>query len=140
MKLKAGLLCIVATLIFAQSGFAQGKKTIRENKLERKTTLEYFVDEGRKEPVTESIELFDERGNTIELKEYNSEGELKKWHLFTYDENNNKTEEKHLDEKGKQIERTVWVYEGELEVEKLYYDHKDRLVKRKVYKYEYMDQ
>ena len=139
MKLKAGLLFFLALIVFAQSGFAQGKKTIRENKVESKTTLEYFIDEGRKEPVTESIEIFDARGNTIELKEYNSDGELKKWQLSTFDENDNKTEEKLLDEKGKQIERTVWKFQGELMVEKLYYDHKDRLVKRKVYKYEYTD-
>ncbi|MFC2089223.1 hypothetical protein ACFLT1_00495 [Bacteroidota bacterium] len=136
MKLHA-ILFFIGILTISPVLHGQGKKTIKEQKLERKTVQEYFIAEGQKEPVVELIEVFDKNGNTIELKEYNSEGELKNWYVYVYDENDNKIEEKLFDQKGKVLERTVWIYKDDLVVEKLYYDHKDRLVKRKEYKYEY---
>ena len=117
--------------------FSQGKKTIKSKQLESKTVHEYFVKEGQKESVIEMIEIFDTEGNVTELKEFNSDGEIKNWKIYKYDEDKNKIEELTFNAKGKVMERIVWIYNDGLVVEKQYYDHKGRLTKRKEYTYEY---
>ena len=104
------------------------------------TTHEYFLAEGKKDPVVEKIEIYDEEGNTIEVKEYNKSGEVRRWEQFTFDENDDVTEEKFLDAKGRVNERITYTYEDRLVREKKYYDHKDRLVKKKTYTYEFREE
>ena len=67
----------------------------------------------------------------------NKEGEIKSWLKYKYDDAGNKIEETIMNIRGGQEERIVWIFKDGLPVEKEYYDHKDRLVKRKEYKYEY---
>jgi hypothetical protein len=117
--------------------FSQCQKTIRNKQLASKTVYEYFVEEGIKDPVIETIEVFDVEGNVVELKEFNSDGDIKNWQTFKFDVDDNKIEELILDEKGKVLERITWAYKDDLVVEKKYFDKKNRLFKRKEYKYEY---
>ncbi len=131
---------VIGLILLGNSLFAQSEKTIRNHNIKSQTVYEYFVAEGIKEPQVEKSELYDRQGNVIELKEYNKDGLLDKWQKYTYDEFNNKVEEISYDAKGKIEERIVWVYKNDLVTEKLYYDQKDRLVKKKEYKYEYQDQ
>jgi len=139
MHLKTVLLCLLAALVPALS-VAQGSKTLKRNKIESQTVYEYFIEEGLKDPVVEQIERYDADGNLIEQKQFNKEGDIKDWQIFKYDTAGNKTEEITMDMRGNQDERVVWIYDGDLVVEKKYYDHKDRLVKRKEYKYTYREE
>jgi hypothetical protein len=117
--------------------FGQGKKTIASKQIASQTVYEYFVSEGLKEPVIETIEVYDSVGNVIEQKEFNSEGDLKNWQKFKFDKNDKKIEESTLNVRGKVLERIVWIYENDLVIEKQYYDQKNRLTKRKEYQYEF---
>lgn len=128
-------LCILVWITVM--GFGQGRKTIREKGIVSVTVQEYFIEEGMKDPVIESIERYDEEGELVELKEFNSRGEVKKWEKYGYDEEGNLVEEVFLDPKGR-IERTEKsIYEDGLRVEKQFFNNRDKLYKKKVYEYEY---
>lgn len=115
----------------------QSEAIISKQNIASQTVYEYFIEEGLKDPVVERIEKYDKNGYMIEEKEMNKEGEVKVWMKYKYDADGNKVEETILNIRGGQEERTEWIYKDGLVVEKKYYDHKDRLVKRKEYKYEY---
>ena len=130
----------LALVLFASMSLmlnAQDEAVLSAKKVKSQTVYEYFIEEGLKKPVIEKIEFYDAKGRIVELKELNKEGEIKSWQKFKYDEAGNKVEETIMNIRGGQEERTVWIYKDGLVVEKEYYDHKDRLVKRKEYKYEY---
>jgi hypothetical protein len=98
---------------------------------------EYFVEEGMDEPLVESIERYNEVGDPVEIKEFNSKGEVKRWEKYAYNKEGKLVEEVFLDEKGK-VERTEKsMYKDGLRIEKQYFNNKDKLTKRKVYEYEY---
>ena len=139
--MKAGVVSsgIIVLLSVALSSMGQSAKTIQEKKISGRTVYEYFVDEGRDEPVVESIEKYDEKGQLLELKEFSNKGEVKRWERYAYDPDGRLVEEVFLDAKGR-LERTEKsIYSEGLRTEKQFYDKKDRLYKRKVYEYEYRD-
>ena len=137
-RMKKGITLLVFVLS-CSALVAQGRKDVTSNKVKSQTVEEYFLSEGRKEPVIEQVQVYDTAGNVVELKEYNSEGVLKNWQRFEYDANGDVTMEESLDVKGKVIERTEMDYKNGLITEKRYFDRKLRLVKKKVYVYEYRD-
>ena len=139
MRRKAGVVSLgtIVLLSVAVTLMGQSAKTIQEKKISGRTVYEYFVDEGLDEPVVESIEKFDEQGQLLELKEFSRKGEVKKWEKYSYNAEGKLIEEVFLDGKGR-VERTEKsIYSEGLRTEKLFYDKKGRLFKRKVYEYEY---
>lgn len=129
---------LLCTLQFVS--YAQGRKTIEKKGIAEQTVYEHFVAEGLSKPVVEEIISYDKEGNIAEHQVFNKYGEYKSWQKFRYDEDGNKVEEIILDGKGNQEERFEWIYKDGLVVEKKYYDDRDRLVKRKEYKFSYRDQ
>lgn len=129
------ILCLLLGLGTALN--AQDRKEIRDLGIVSKTVQEYFIEEGLDEPLVESIEIFNEDGEVIELKEFNKRGEVTRWEKYSYDEDRNLIEEVFLNAKGKveRIEKSV--FKDGLKVEKEYYNERDQLYKKKVYVYEY---
>ena len=124
-------------LCLAVLGYSQGKKTIRDKGIASRTVQEYFIEEGMDEPVTESIEKYNEKGDLIELQEFDRRGEVKKWEKYAYDEEGELVEEVFMDTRGR-VERTEkTTYEEGLKVEKHYFNNRGKLFKKKVYEYEY---
>lgn len=139
MKLSYKYLALA--LILAPSlCMAQGGKTLKKNNVNSQTTYEYFLSEGKKEPVVEKIENYDKEGNLTELKLFNKDGEVKQWEKYSYDEDGEVIEEQLLDGKGRISERIEYSYENKLIQEKRYFDQKDRLVKKKTYAYTYREE
>jgi len=139
MKLKTGVLFLLAgtCMIIAAPVLGQGGKTIKEKKIVSQTVYEYFIEEGMDDPVVESIERYNENGDLIEVKEFNSKSEVKRWERFSYNSEGKLSEEVFLDAKGK-VERTEkTIYKDGLRAEKQFFNNKDKLTKRKVYEYEY---
>jgi len=139
MKVKGRILFLLTCLILllAQPAAGQNSTTIMEKKIASRTVYEYFIDKGMDEAVVESVESFNEAGDLLELKEFNSKGEVKRWEQYTYNSEGKLVEEVFLNSKGK-VERTEKsIYEDGLKVEKHYYNNRDKLYKRKVYEYEY---
>jgi hypothetical protein len=116
---------------------AQGSKTIREKKITTITVNEYFIEEGFKDPVVESIETFNEAGDRVEIKQFNKLGDVKRWEKYVYNENRDLVEEIFLDAKGKVTLTEKNIYKDGLRTEKHYLDPKDKLIKKKIYQYEY---
>lgn len=125
------------TLLLPSTLIAQKRSTYMESRVKSETVHEYFIEEGIKDPLVESVTSYDKSGNIIEYKEMNSDGIVKTWQKFKYNEDNDKIEETTLDPKGNQVEKIQWIYDGEFVVEKKYFDSRDRLTKRKEYKYTY---
>jgi hypothetical protein len=135
VKTKLMIGGLVLALTFPLAG--QGKKTIAEKGIVSRTVEEYFIGEGMNEPVVESVEKYNEKGELTELRELNRKGDVKKWERYVYDEKGNLVEEVFLDQRGK-VERTErTIYEDGLKTEKHYLDQKGNLYKKKVYVYEY---
>lgn len=128
---------IFSLMLGSGTVLGQDASKIQEKKIAARTVYEYFVEEGMDEPVVESVERYNERGDLLEIKEFNSKGEVKRWEKYDYDERGHLVEEVYLDGKGKVQRTEKSVYSDGLRVEKLYYNNKDKLYKRKVYEYEY---
>ena len=119
------------------SVFAQDRKVRRDSGIISRTVNEYFIEEGIKEPLIESIQKYDEDGEVIEIRELNKRGEITLWEKYAYDEDRNIIEEVFLDERGKVTSTEKTIYEDGFKVEKQYYNNKEKLYKKKVYVYEY---
>ena len=137
MKFYKHLLFVAILVLGAGIASAQSKKTIREKKIVSVTVNEYFLEEGMVDPVVESIEKFNAKGELVEVKEFNKSGDVKKWEKYAYDADGNLVEEVFLDMKGRVSRTEKTIYDGDLKVQKNYFDNKDYLYKKKVYNYEY---
>lgn len=141
MEIKTRILFLLSSvfLLVAVTVLGQNSSDIKERKIATLTVYEYFIEEGMDEPVVESYEKYDEEGNLLEIKELNSKGEVKLWQKYVYDEEGKLVEEIFLDAKGRVESKEKSIYSDGLRIEKQYYNKKDKLVKRKVYEYEYQD-
>jgi len=139
MKVKTGVRFLMTGTFMLLAGTILGQSTeiIKEKKIASQSIYEYFVEEGIDEPLLESYEKYDTEGKVLEIKELNSKGEVKLWQKFVYDEAGNVVEEIFFDGKGRLESKEKSVYSDGLRIEKLYYNKKDKLVKRKVYEYEF---
>jgi hypothetical protein len=141
MKMKTGVLFLLTGTFMLLAGpiLGQSTKIIKEKKIASQSIYEYFVEEGIDEPLLESYEKYDAEGNLLEIKELNSKGEVKLWQKYMYDEEGNVVEKIFLDAKGRVESKEKSIYSDGLRIEKQFYNKKDKLVKRKVYEYEFRD-
>jgi hypothetical protein len=141
MKIKAALMFLLTSAFMLVAGhlMAQSAEIVKEKKIVSTTVYEYFVEEGLDEPAIESVENFNDQGQLLEIKEYDNKGSVKRWEKYVYNEEGKLEEEIFLDSKGRVDSREKIIYADGLRVEKQFYNNKDKLVKRKVYKYEYQD-
>ena len=117
--------------------FGQDRKEVIEKGIQVKRNYELDIAKGEKEPQIEKEEVYNFRGDLIEIKEYSEEGKVVSlWFRYKYDNQGNLIEEEELNSKGEIKERYEYKYENGLKTEKLYYDNKGRLFKKKIYKYE----
>ena len=139
MKTKHLFTAIVLVFAINSMGYGQSKRVIREKGIESLTVEEYFLDSHSSKPVVELIEKFNEMGDVIERKVFNSSGDVKKWEKYSYDEEGNLVEEIFFDWKGRidRIEKSV--YKDGLRIEKHFFNSKEKLYKKKVYIYEFRD-
>lgn len=137
MNTSCRLFILSLALTLSASLLAQDRKDIRDAGVVSRTVNEYFIEDGIKEPLVESVIKYDEDGEVTEVKEFNKRGEITRWEKYVYDEDRNVIEEQFLDEKGKvsRIEKTIW--EDGFKKEKHYFNSRKKLYKKKVYVYEY---
>lgn len=118
-------------------GFAQNKTTIVEKGVKMVRTLEQDIVQGEKKMLLEKEEYYDVNGELIELKVFDEKGRIKKWEQFKYSAEGKLIEEKELNYKGDVKERIEHIFKDGLKVEKLYFDEKNRLYKKKKYEVEF---
>jgi len=130
-------LIILSISFIALNSFGQDKKDIIEKGIQSKQNYGLDIANGDKEPSLEKEEFYNFRGDIVEVKEYNDQGStISNWIKYKYDAHGNLIEELNLTPKGEQKERFEYKYENGLKTEKLYYDNKNRLTKKKIFKYE----
>lgn len=128
---------ILSILLISLSSYAQDRKEVIEKGIQVKRNYETNVAEGDNTPYLEKEEYYNFRGDLTEIKELKDNGKtLVLWFKYKYDSQGNVTEELELNAKGEQKERIEYKYENGLKVEKNYYDSKNRLAKKKTFKYE----
>ena len=124
-------------ILLSVVAFGQDRKEVIEKGIQVKRNYELDIAKGEKEPQIEKEEVYNFRGDLIEIKEYSEEGKVVSlWFRYKYDNQGNLIEEEELNSKGEIKERYEYKYENGLKTEKLYYDNKGRLFKKKIYKYE----
>lgn len=131
-------LLIICFILISTSLFAQNKKSeIVQLGIEVKRYYEQDIKNGETEPKLFKEEFFNFRGELVESKEYSiKDKKITLWFKYKYDQEGNLIEEIELNDKGTQKSRVVDRFEKGFRVERLYYDDKDRLVKKRVYKYD----
>ncbi len=141
MKIKTvpRFLLTTSFMLLAVVLMGQSAETIKEKKILSTTVYEYFIEEGLDEPMLESLENFNDQGMLIEVKEFDNKGDVKRWEKYVYNEEDKVIEEIFLDAKGRIESREKSIYSDGLRTEKQFYNNKDKLVKRKVYEYEFQD-
>lgn len=119
--------------------FAQLKKSeATQYGIEVKRYYEQDLKDGDTEPSIFKEEFYDFRGELVEVKEYSEKGKkIELWIKYKFDIKGNLIEETELDSKGEIIRRMEYKYEDGLRTEKLYYDSKNRLYQKRLYKYEF---
>jgi YD repeat-containing protein len=127
------LFLIIFTLILN----GQDKKDVIEKGIQIKRNFGLDIANGEKDPSLEKEEFYNFRGDLVEIKDYTDDGKtIAVWTKYKYDSQGNLIEEQELTAKGEQKERFEYKYENGLKVEKLFYDNKNRLNKKKIFKYE----
>jgi len=128
---------ILAILLISICASAQDRKEVIEKGIQVKRNYEAKLDEGDNTPYLEKEEHYNFRGDLTEIKELKDKGKtVVLWFKYKYDAQGNILEELELNGKGDQKERIEYKYENGLKVEKNYYDSKNRLAKKKTFKYE----
>lgn len=134
--MKAFLIILTITL-FTLNSYAQDKKDVIEKGIQVKRNYGLDLANGDKEPSLEKEEFYNFRGDLVEVKNYTDNGKtLTDWIKYKYDTQGNLIEEQALNPKGDQKERFEYKFEDGLKTEKLFYDNKNRLTKKKIFKYE----
>ncbi len=128
---------LLLALLFSLGANAQSSKEVKEKGIVSQHVYEIDYSEGLNTEVLEKEDFFDAAGNLIELKEYNSKGEVDLWEKYTYTDDGEIKTETYLDKKGNVEKKVVYEYEDGLKTAKLYYDAKDRLLKKKKYVYKF---
>lgn len=124
-------------ILLSATAFGQGKKILKEKGIVSVTVQEYFIEEGMRDPVVESVETYNSEGDLVEIKEFNKREEVRRWEKYAYDSNGNLVEEIFLDERGDVESSEKNLYKDGLRIEKQFYNERGKLYKRKVYEYGY---
>lgn len=129
---------LVTFLFTSQIIIAQTQNTIIEKGILIKTTYKQDLEDGDKEKRIDKIETFNDKGELVDLKNYDSAGKYAKdWFQYKYDTDGNLIEEVEYDSKQNFKKRTLYKYSNGLEISKEEFDEKGRLSKQTTYEYQY---
>ena len=103
-------------------------RTEKTSKIEKKSTINYV----------ESTEKYDNNGNKIEVIEYKSDGDIKVFDQFEYNDKGKLIKELHIDPISKNPKETIVFTYGEDDklIKEVYYNKKNEVYKTVEYTYE----
>lgn len=133
MKTLATLLLLfIHVVIFGQSkkdlkDASVISRTEKNSKFEKKSTINYV----------ESTEKYDNNGNKIEVIEYKSDGDIKVFDQFEYNDKGKLTKERHIDPISKKPVETIEYFYNEEDkvIKEIYYNKKNEVYKTAEYTY-----
>ncbi len=126
---------VIMLISFSAVSFSQDKKALKHN-LKSIVVTEQKYDKGTAgKAVIESETHYDNAGNVTEEIEYKL-GKVIKHIVYQYDNDNQRIRETELDASGKKVKISEYKYSDGLKTEKTVYDSNNKIILRKVYKYE----
>jgi hypothetical protein len=129
------LFCAISHDIYTQS-----RKKVLNYGIKSVTVIkEDYKDSNGKETLR-SMTVFDENGNVIEEKDYDKAGKLQERITYEYNSDNDKIKETSYQPNNKVKESFTYKYENGLITERCKYDWKNRLISRRKYIYEFVDE
>ena len=134
--LKTSIVILIFSLV-GSSLSAQKKSTAKENKIRAITEYKQDVEKNGSRLI-EAYTLYDNNGNVVEEKEYDTAGKTSKHMKYQYNSDNNKIQETEMAPDGKIVKTIEFKYNGNLKIEKNVYDAKGKLKTRKTYQYEFI--
>ncbi|MFC2097344.1 hypothetical protein ACFLSI_03315 [Bacteroidota bacterium] len=133
------LIIINICLFLALSGFSQSQKKVKNLGISTRTEWAYIY-KGKKEiAYKESFKKFDAEGNETETIEYNENGEVLLHVSFSYNKNDDITEEIKYNPDGTVSQTDKYKYSGKLKTERETFDGNGKLISRKKYIYEFKE-
>jgi hypothetical protein len=131
------LFVISFLFVSGTSLLAQSAKEIVQKGIEVKRIYQQDIVDGEKESTLWKEEFYNFRGDLIEIKEYSNQGkQVKLWFKYKYDSDGNMTESIEYDSRGVVKEHFVDKFEKGLRTERIFYDEKGRVIRKRTYKYE----
>jgi YD repeat-containing protein len=117
--------------------FSQGKKDIRNNKIESRTIKKTVFKDSGNVTYVDSFKKYDKNGKTILEINYNKEGLVTGKNSYTYDSFGNLTEEKEYDKKSKETIIIEYLYDSNGNcIEEITKDSGGNVVERVEYSYD----
>lgn len=115
---------------------AQTKSQIKELDIKSTSVWEYDYSSGKEVKKLESVEKFNNRGQVIELIDYDKNGKQRERIVNKYNDDGSLAEEIYYDSANKLSKTYKYKYENDLRKTKEKYDNSGKLVWKKVYVYE----
>jgi YD repeat-containing protein len=138
MKRIIFILCLLP--IFGLSSFAQLSQKEAANK-KIKTVEEWETDLRVRKPkaIQESYSSYDLAGNLLEIIERDNTGVITLHEKYKYDKDGNKTEETQLNSEGEIKKRHVYEFQNGLRISRKTYNKDGQIIGEKKYVYKYHD-
>ncbi|MBN1115584.1 MAG: hypothetical protein JXA77_00140 [Bacteroidales bacterium] len=130
------LYTVLFMFILSVSVNAQTKSQIKELNIKSTSVWSYDYSTGKEVKKLDQVEKFNNRGQVIQLIDYDKNGKQKERITYSYNDNGDITEEKYYDETDKIAKAYKYTYEDQLKKTKEKYDDKGNLIWKKVYVYE----
>lgn len=128
--LLVGILSLFSLQIFAQEGKPGDTKS-------KVIYTEVFEKGNSLGQIVESKVEYDQQGNILKEYDYNKEGKLKGYIVYTYKGNKKETETLYSAD-NKVIEKNVYAYNSKGDrISKITYNGANKMIKKKIYSYEY---
>ena len=120
--------------------FAQSKKDVKENDIKSSTENTTVVENGKETFYKDTYTAFDKSGNMIEEIIYNPDGTVKKRHTMKYDKLSGKNKMEEVEYEGKDgliiSKKHTWTYNLDNDkTQELTYDGSGKLIRKEIYTY-----
>ncbi len=136
MKQMKKITLITALIICSSSYiFGQSKKKIVNEEIKTKIEWKYIISGSNEKKIKKEVKKFDNKGNVIEVVEYDNNGEFKKRVTKKYNDNNDVIVKISYLPKEKINKKTVYEYKNKLKISKTVYNGKGKLISKKEYEY-----
>lgn len=131
------LYLILISLISLPVSAQMSEKQAKAHKVKSISEWETDLRERRPEAVLETYARFDEDGRILEIQERDGSGVITLHEKYTYDADGNKITEEQYDERGNLKKRHVYAFQNGLRVSRKTYDERGDLIGEKKYVYEF---
>lgn len=128
---------VILSVVSTATVSAQSAKEISQKGIVARHIYQQDIEDGEKEATLWKEEWYNEKGDILETKEYDDNGKtVGVWLKYRYDKDGNLVEYIECDGKGNTKNRYVDTFVNGYRTERVFYDSKGRITKKRTYKYD----